>query len=163
MNSDTENASIDPVSSLLSPPPAKTSSPAIHAFFTPRQRGRRVLNSITPNQSRVHLLSPEDSPSAVRASKRIRIDSSPIPASFDERVRSSTCQTEETISEEKTEEAEELVLEPPRQRIKPNTRIRTLMRSMGGLDLGTKGYGVGPRGLHCAGTGNLGISQPRVK
>lgn len=150
MPSDTENAQIDPLSSLLSPPPAKTTSPAIHAFFTPRQQ-RRVLNSITPNQSRVHLLSPEDSPSVSRASKRLRIDSSPIPASFDARVRSSTCQTEETISEEKAEE-EELVLQPSRQRIRPNTRMRTLMRSLGGMDLGTRGYGVGPRGLHCAGT-----------
>ncbi|KAF8249546.1 WD40 repeat-like protein [Wilcoxina mikolae CBS 423.85] len=118
-------------SSLPSPPGAKTpSSNPVHAFFTPR----RPLSSIGPNSrsSRVHLLSPEESPSR-RCSKRARLSPS---SSFSRDSPSSPIQSPESYTEP------ELTLVEPRKRIQSSMQQRLFMRSLHGARYG--------RGFHCA-------------
>ncbi|TGZ80497.1 WD40 repeat-like protein [Ascodesmis nigricans] len=139
-----ENASIDPTSSLLSPPAAKTPKPSIHAFFTPRRAlGPIPQNSVNSRSSRIHLLSPDDSPSA-RGVKRQRIDSSPIAKRVSDRP--SVLFGEDVVEEDERVE-QELVMPPPRQRVQPSMGIRALTRSLGGLGMG---LGRAQRRIHCA-------------
>jgi len=120
------------VSFLPSPPGAKTpSSNPVHAFFTPR----RPLSSIGLNSrsSRVHLLSPEESPSR-RCSKRVRLSPS---SSFSRDPPSSPIRCTESYIEP------ELTLVESRKRIQPSMQQRLFMRSLHGAGF--------RRGFHYAG------------
>lgn len=161
--SSSENASIDPASALLSPPSGKATTPtpgSIHAFFTPRRAlGTLPPNSTNSRSSRIHLLSPDDSPCRSTNKRQRGIESSPI-------AHRVSCRPP-VLPEEP-----ELPLPPPRQRVRPNSNVRMLMRSMGGFGMGrgraerrSHGAGeLGPRSrvvidAYSSGTGTDGSIQ----
>lgn len=140
----TSSRSIDPVSSLLSPPnPKTTSTNPVHPFFTPRRNPLRKLTSSSSNSRNGGLPSPEASPS--HRSKR-------------QRVAKSICGEDEKpeflkpeiygCNVEEEEVRENVVLVPPKK-IRSTMSNRILMRSLGGYELssGNSGY----RAHHCAG------------
>lgn len=140
----TSSRSIDPASSLLSPPNPKTTSVnPVHAFFTPRRNPLRKLAPSASNSRTRGLPSPEASPS--HRSKRQRVARPLFGA--DEEPEFLKPQVDGHGIEE--EEEPEIVLPALPKKIRSSFNSRILMRSLGGYGLGSRSAGY--REHHCAG------------
>lgn len=140
----TSSRSIDPASSLLSPPNPKTTSVnPVHAFFTPRRNPLRNLSSSASNSRSRGLPSPEASPS--HRSKRRRV----VKPLFGGDEEPEFLKPEVDDHETEEEEEPEIVLPALPKKIRSTFNSRMLMRSLGGYGLGSRNAAY--RGHHCAG------------
>lgn len=139
----TSSRSIDPASSLLSPPnPKATSLNPVHAFFAPRRDPLQNLSPSGGNSRGRGLPSPEASPS--HRSKRQRVAKSLFGENEEPEFIKPEIDKQGII-----QEGPEIVLSAIPKRIRPTLRNRILMRSLGGYELGSRNASY--RGHHCAG------------